>query len=92
MLNAAAAHAVPGMFAAVLASDNAVPHLLTADDLAAAAGSMRGRVRDGGLLVAGMRDYDALVPGRVACRVPRRRGHPSSGAAEIAIRTRFPLS
>ena len=48
-------------FDIVIAMDNALPHMLTAEDLSAAIGSMVGRIKDGGLLVASIRDYDALL-------------------------------
>ena len=48
-------------FDILIAMDNALPHMLTAEDLSAAIGSMVGRLRDGGLFVASIRDYDALL-------------------------------
>ena len=48
-------------FDIVIAMDNALPHMLTAEDLSAAIKSMVGRLKDGGLLVASIRDYDALL-------------------------------
>lgn len=48
-------------FDIVMAMDNALPHMLTAEDLSAAIQSMVGRLKDGGLLVASIRDYDALL-------------------------------
>ena len=48
-------------FDIVIAMDNALPHMLTAEDLSAAAKSMVGRMTPGGLLVASIRDYDALL-------------------------------
>ncbi|MCA1668175.1 MAG: methyltransferase domain-containing protein [Thermomicrobia bacterium] len=52
---------VPGSFDAVLAADNAVAHLLTDDDLVRAAENMRAKLRSGGVVVLGIRDYDQLV-------------------------------
>lgn len=52
---------VSGSFDVVLAADNAVAHLLTDDDLVRAARNMRAKLRSGGLLVLGIRDYDQLV-------------------------------
>ena len=49
-----------GCVDAVVCADNAVPHLLTDDDLAAALGGMRRVTRAGGLLLLTVRDYDAL--------------------------------
>jgi SAM-dependent methyltransferase len=56
-----------GSFDVVLAADNAVPHLLTAADLVAAAREMRRVLRPGGRLILSTRDYDAI-----------RREHPLS--------------
>jgi SAM-dependent methyltransferase len=52
---------IEGRFDVVLSADNAVAHLLTEEDLALAARSMRERLCDGGLLVVTTRDYDALL-------------------------------
>jgi len=52
--------AVDGVFDAVISCDNALPHLLTDDDLASAARGIRDCLRDDGVLVASIRDYDAL--------------------------------
>jgi len=52
--------AVSGSFDAAVSCDNALPHLLTRDDLERAAGSIRACLRDGGIFVATVRDYDAL--------------------------------
>ena len=48
-------------FDIVIAMDNALPHMLTGNDLAAAIKSMVNQLKDGGLLVASIRDYDALL-------------------------------
>ena len=48
-------------FDIVIAMDNALPHMLTANDLASALGSITNQIRDGGLFVASIRDYDALL-------------------------------
>lgn len=48
-------------FDIVIAMDNALPHMLTADALASAIRSIAGRVGQGGMLVASIRDYDALL-------------------------------
>ena len=48
-------------FDIVIAMDNALPHMLTADDLAMAIQSIVNRMKKGGLFVASIRDYDALL-------------------------------
>lgn len=48
-------------FDIVIAMDNALPHMLTADDLASAVKSITGQIADGGMFVASIRDYDALL-------------------------------
>jgi len=51
---------LPGPFDVVISCDNSLPHLLTDDDLAMALANMHSLLRPGGLLVTGIRDYDAL--------------------------------
>lgn len=45
----------------VICMDNALPHMLTRADLEKAVQSMVGRVAPGGIFVASIRDYDALL-------------------------------
>jgi len=52
---------VDGTFDAVIAFDNALPHLLTADDMAQAAAGFYARTRPGGLFAASVRDYEAVL-------------------------------
>jgi glycine/sarcosine N-methyltransferase len=56
--------ALDDRYDAVLAFDNALPHLLTDADLDRAAASIYGRVRPGGAFLASIRDYDALLAER----------------------------
>ena len=51
-------------FDIVMAMDNALPHMLTREDMLTAVKSILGRVRDGGIFVASIRDYDALLQTR----------------------------
>lgn len=46
---------------AVVSFDNSLPHLLTDADLAAALRSIRGCLDTGGLFLASIRDYDAIL-------------------------------
>jgi len=48
-------------FDAVICMDNALPHLESTEQLIQAATQIRSRLRDGGLFVASLRDYDRLV-------------------------------
>jgi SAM-dependent methyltransferase len=48
-------------FDVVLAADNALPHLLTEQDLARAVQQIFGKLSPGGLFVASIRDYDQIV-------------------------------
>ena len=48
-------------FDIVIAMDNALPHMLTREDLGAAVRSITGRLRPGGLFIASIRDYDSLL-------------------------------
>ena len=48
-------------FDIVIAMDNALPHMLTSNDLAVAIKSIVNQIKDGGLFVASIRDYDALI-------------------------------
>lgn len=50
-----------GQFDIVMAMDNALPHMLTADDLSRAVKSIAGQVRSGGIFVASIRDYDSML-------------------------------
>lgn len=71
----ALADAVTGPFDAVIACDNALPHMLDDANLDTALVSMRNVLEPGGVLLASIRDYDALrverpagVPGGVRRR------------------------
>jgi len=48
-------------FDIVIAMDNALPHMLSASDLQSAVRSITERIRDGGIFVASIRDYDTLL-------------------------------
>ena len=51
-------------FDIVICMDNALPHMLTAEDLEKAIGSITRQMADGGLFVASIRDYDVLLQDR----------------------------
>ena len=55
---------VPGRFDVVLAADNALPHLLSDQDLAAALQAIAAKLVPRGLFVASIRDYDDALARR----------------------------
>jgi glycine/sarcosine N-methyltransferase len=61
---------IPGGFDAVIAMDNALPHLETGSDLLGAACEIRTRLRPGGVFLASIRDYDTLIRDRPAVQGP----------------------
>ena len=48
-------------FDIVIAMDNALPHMLTSNDLASAIRSIVNQIKSGGIFAASIRDYDALL-------------------------------
>jgi len=62
---------VPGTFQVVLSTDNAIPHLLTDEDLHRACRNLHAKLKDGGLLVITIRDYDELVAEKQRATPPR---------------------
>jgi 2-polyprenyl-3-methyl-5-hydroxy-6-metoxy-1,4-benzoquinol methylase len=60
-----------GGFDVVLSCDNAIPHLLSDDDLRRAAEGMAAKLRPGGLLVVSIRDYDDLISRKPRADLPR---------------------
>ena len=65
----------PEQFDIVIAMDNALPHMLSPEDLKSAVGSIIGRIRTGGLFIASIRDYDSLLnkkPPYLMMRMPCR--------------------
>lgn len=63
--------AVEGTFDVVLACDNALPHLLADDELRQAARGMHAKLREDGLLVVSIRDYDDLIVQKPRAELPR---------------------
>lgn len=57
-------------FDAVLAGDNALPHLLSDQDLSQALKSIFIRLKPGGILLATIRDYDSLLSTRPSFQGP----------------------
>ena len=48
-------------FDIIISMDNALPHMLTSSDLEAAIRSIAGQLKTGGMFVASIRDYDAML-------------------------------
>jgi glycine/sarcosine N-methyltransferase len=57
-------------FDAVLIADNALPHLLSQSDLEHALGGMAAKLKDSGILLATIRDYDQLISTRPTMQGP----------------------
>lgn len=57
-------------FDIVIAMDNALPHMLTASDLKAAVQSIAGQLREGGVFIASIRDYDRMLAEKPAYSAP----------------------
>ena len=57
-------------FDIIIAIDNALPHMLTSEDLRKAVGSIINQLREGGLFVASIRDYDMILSDKPRCSPP----------------------
>jgi glycine/sarcosine N-methyltransferase len=57
-------------FDAVLIADNALPHLLSQSDLERAVGRIAAKLKDSGILLATIRDYDHLISTRPTMQGP----------------------
>jgi SAM-dependent methyltransferase len=62
---------VPGSFDVVLSCDNALPHLLSGEDLRLAAANMAAKLREKGPLLVSIRDYDQLAQEKPLAEMPR---------------------
>ena len=62
---------VEGTFDAVISCDNALPHMMGRDDLLSAARSIHSKVKEGGVFLASMRDYDELLKERPGATTPK---------------------
>ncbi|WP_308638232.1 class I SAM-dependent DNA methyltransferase [Paenibacillus silvisoli] len=63
--------AVSGLFDVVISADNAVPHLLSDEDLYLALSNMYAKVKNDGVLLITMRDYDELAKEKPRATEPR---------------------
>lgn len=62
---------VPEGFDAAISFDNALPHLLSRDDLLQAARAIHSRLRPGGVFAASIRDYDQVLRDHPTTDMPR---------------------
>lgn len=68
---------VSGSFDVVLSCDNALPHLLSREDLLLAAHSMKSKLKPDGLLLVSIRDYDSIVAEKPCSTTPQIIDTPS---------------
>jgi glycine/sarcosine N-methyltransferase len=61
---------VDGLFDVVMSCDNAIPHMLTDDDVHRVFAAMNAKLRPGGLIVISVRDYDKEMTERRPTGVP----------------------
>lgn len=57
-------------FDIIIAMDNALPHMLTKSDLETAINSITNQIESGGMFVASIRDYDALLDSKPPYSAP----------------------
>lgn len=69
----------------IIAMDNALPHMLTKEDLAAAVRSIINQTAQGGIFVASIRDYDALLMSKPAYSPPYI--HTSDTGRRVSFQT-----
>jgi SAM-dependent methyltransferase len=75
--------AIPGDYDAVIAMDNALPHLESDMELRRAAEAIHAKLRPGGLFLASIRDYDRLIVERPTVQGPAF--HSDSGRRRIVF-------
>ncbi len=72
-------------FDVVIAMDNALPHMLSEDDLEAAIKSIANQIKRGGMFVASIRDYDALISCKPSYSAPYI--HPTENGQRVCFQT-----
>ena len=72
-------------FDAVVSCDNSIPHLLSDVDLDGALRAIGSRLRRGGVFVASIRDYDAMVELRPSGTLPSVMEEPTGRRAAVQI-------
>lgn len=72
-------------FDVIIAMDNALPHMLTRDALGSAIKSITSQIADGGMFVASIRDYDALLMDKPPYSPPYI--HETSNGQRVSFQT-----
>ena len=72
-------------FDIIIAMDNALPHMLTAQALKAAVESIVGRLEKGGVFAASIRDYDSLLLSKPPYSPPYI--HQTAGGQRVSFQT-----
>ena len=72
-------------FDIIIAMDNALPHMLTANALESAIKSITNQIKDGGMFVASIRDYDALLDSQPPYSPPYI--HKTPGGQRVSFQT-----
>ena len=75
----------PEPFDIVIAMDNALPHMLTPEDLSAAVSSLAAQTRPGGIIAASIRDYDTILAQKPACTAPYI--HKTAQGQRVSLQT-----
>ena len=78
-------HTFPETFDIVICMDNALPHMLSHDALETAIRSISGKIRDGGIFAASIRDYDALLMDKPPYSPPYI--HKTEGGQRVSFQT-----
>ena len=72
-------------FDIIICMDNALPHMLSLDALASALRSISGKLKKGGIFVASIRDYDALLIQKPPYSPPYI--HKTAGGQRVSFQT-----
>ena len=72
-------------FDIIICMDNALPHMLSHDALGSAVVSITDRMKDGGIFVASIRDYDALLMEKPPYSPPYI--HKTAGGQRVSFQT-----
>ena len=61
---------VEGTFDCIISFDNALPHLLTGEDLYSGIKNIHGKLNEGGIFLASIRDYDSVLEKKTRVQPP----------------------